>query len=120
MNAFQFGAVTLAAAMVALILAGIFRYPQQKRVLFGLMVVWLTAVVAILVPDVTMNAAAVVGIGRGADLLLYVAVLVALVVLSAIYLRLAALESQITELVRHVAMSEVRRSHPDKSDSGKE
>ena len=68
----------------------------------------------------TRSAADAVGIGRGADLLLYTAVLVALVVLLAIYLRFAAVESQITELVRHVAISEVRRSQPNESDSGKE
>ena len=120
MSAFQIVGVTLAAVMVAVILPGMFRRPQQTRVRLGLIVVWLTAVVAILVPDVTMSAAAAVGIGRGADLLLYIAILVALVVLLAIYLRFSAVESQITELVRYVAISEVRRSQPNESDSGKE
>ena len=120
MSAFQIVALMLATVMVAVILAGMFRQRRGKPVLFSLIVVWLTAVAAILVPEATMSAAATVGIGRGADLLLYVAVLAGLVALFAIYLRFAALESQITELVRHVAITEVRRSQPNDSDSGQE
>ena len=120
MSGFQIAGLMLATVMVAVILAGMFRQRQQTRVRLGLIVVWLTAVVAILVPDLTMSAANAVGIGRGADLLLYVALLAALVALLVIYLRFAALESQITELVRHVAISEARRSQPSESDSGKE
>ncbi len=120
MNAFQIAGLTLAAVMVTVILLGLLRHRQQRRMRLALVFAWLTAVVAILVPDLTMSAAAAVGIGRGADLLLYAAVLVALVVLLVIYLRFAALENQITELVRQLALARVRRSQSNESDSGSE
>ena len=74
--------------------------------------IWLAAAGAILVPDATMRLAHLLGIGRGADLVFYIAILAALVVFFLLYLRLVRLEHHLTELVRHLALADAARRGP--------
>ena len=62
--------------------------------------------IAVAAPDLTVTLARALGIGRGTDLLLYLAVLVMMVGFSATYLRLRDLRREITVLVRHLAIYE--------------
>jgi hypothetical protein len=57
-----------------------------------------------------------VGIGRGADLLLYVTVVTFMLVSVSLYRRLAALERRYVELARQVALRDVH--HQLSSDVG--
>jgi hypothetical protein len=71
--------------------------------------VWLSAAVAIAFPDLVTDLGAVVGIGRGADLVTYLFILAFLGVTFYFYARYMRLQRQLTEVVRHVALREARR-----------
>lgn len=68
--------------------------------------VWLAAGVAVLWPSITEKIANTLNIGRGADLVLYCAVLVMLAGFWAIYIRLRRVRRDVTLLVRHIAIQE--------------
>lgn len=57
-------------------------------------------------PDDLSAIAHLMGVGRGADLLLYIWVVVSFLAIVALMLRLRALREQITTLVRHIALTE--------------
>jgi len=65
------------------------------------------AVLSVLFPDAWNAAAAVVGVGRGTDLLLYGLIVVFLGYMVTTYRRFRHLESQITQLARRLALDEV-------------
>lgn len=71
-------------------------------------VVWLGAAGAILWPSAASRAAQAVGIGRGADLVFYCAVLAMMIGFWMVYIRLRRLRREITLLVRHVALHEAQ------------
>lgn len=72
--------------------------------------VWLAAAGAILRPDLMMGLARKLGIGRGADLVLYGSVCVMLLGFMMTYVRLRRLRREITLVVRHLALKEVQDS----------
>jgi hypothetical protein len=76
--------------------------------------IWLSASVAILKLDLTLLIARFLGIGRGADLVLYFLVITFLIWMFHIYQRFQRLEEQITENVWHIALQNV--VHPQASE----
>jgi hypothetical protein len=70
------------------------------------LVLWLGAATVIAFPDSTMVAARLFGIGRGADLVLYVSIILILYLLFRVYVRLEQLDREITQIVRAVALRE--------------
>jgi hypothetical protein len=75
---------------------------QLDRTLRAL--VWAGAALAIYDPDLTSILANAVGIQRGADLVVYVFILVAVAVAFYLYSSNVRLERQLTEVVRHLAI----------------
>ena len=65
---------------------------------------WAGAAVTIFRPGVTGELAALFGIGRGADLVMYLAVLAGIVVTRYFYSRTRRLENLVTQLVREEAI----------------
>ena len=103
-NAFQVLALAaLAFSFILTLLAGL-RGWISKRAGMVWMTVWVTAGVAILWPQMLSRIARLVGIGRGADLLLYCAVVVMLVGFLMVYVRLRRLRRELTLLVRALAL----------------
>ncbi len=72
-------------------------------------VVWLTAAIAICRPDSVTQVAHWLGIGRGADVVLYVFVLAFLATSFYWYSQHVLVQRQLTEIVRHLALKEARR-----------
>lgn len=70
------------------------------------LVLWLVVLVVFWVPDSTGYLALTLGITRGADLMVYVSVLVIFYLLFKIFMRLNKIEESITKLVRQRALSE--------------
>jgi len=70
------------------------------------LVFWVLAIVAVWVPDFLTHLANLVGIGRGADLVLYVSVVIVFYFIFRIILRLEKIERNITKLTRQKAISE--------------
>jgi hypothetical protein len=68
--------------------------------------IWLSACLFILFPDTLTYFANRLGIGRGADVLLYLLALAFIAVSFLLYTRIVQLQRQITQLVRHLALTQ--------------
>lgn len=82
------------------------QFPLVGRVLpfvclFGIYAAWF--------PDTTSTIAQLVGIGRGADLMLYTWVLASLMLILVLHLKLATQGHRLTELTRAIAIANARR-----------
>lgn len=110
MTAFQWIAVPILALLFVvdlvrvLFLRPMFRSDRLLRAM-----VWLAAAVAIWWPELTVYLANAVGIQRGADLVLYLFVLVFLGAGFYFYSQSVRLERQLTDVVRHVAINEAKK-----------
>ncbi|MFH1890160.1 MAG: DUF2304 family protein [Candidatus Kuenenbacteria bacterium] len=67
---------------------------------FMWLVFWLAVGVAFVIPESLTKLANILGIGRGADLVLYVAVVVVFYLMFRIFIRLENMEKNITKVVR--------------------
>ncbi len=77
------------------------------------MMLCMTAAVATLWPELTGRIADVLGIGRGADLVFYCAVVVMMIGFWVTYMRLRYLRRELTLLVRHLAILQAEENrHP--------
>ena len=104
MTNFQTIALIVAAVLFAATLAAAAARAIGRRAALGWIVLWIAAAVAIARPSLTMSVAHFLGIGRGADLVFYCAILGMLTALFVIYLRFKRLEREITTIVRHLAL----------------
>jgi len=100
--------VCIAALLVASVVA-LIRGWTGRREGFVWLAVCLLAGVAVLWPDSTSVVARALGIGRGADLVFYCAIVVLLFGVWMVYVRLRRLRHEITLLVRHIALLEAER-----------
>ena len=120
MSTFQVLALSfLACLFVGTVVAMVKRVGVHRDNLLWLFL-WVLAGVAIAWPDLTAMVAAVLGIGRGADLVLYCAVVVMMVGFLMVYVRLRRLRRDLTLLVRHLALRDTAAtpgptSRPEKS-----
>jgi hypothetical protein len=71
--------------------------------------VWVGAVIAIVVPGLVQPAAELLGIGREADVVLYLSVLTFTCAAFFLYARCLRLEREITALTRHLAIRDAVR-----------
>ncbi len=69
----------------------------------------LVGVVLVLMPDLSAKIARIVGVGRGADLVLYLALLALAFICLMLYSKIRELESALTDLVRSIAITEARK-----------
>ncbi|MBI5465821.1 MAG: DUF2304 domain-containing protein [Candidatus Kerfeldbacteria bacterium] len=67
---------------------------------------WLGVAVIVLVPEVASYLAAWVGVGRGSDLVVYLALLLVFYLLFKIFIRQEKLARQLTSVVRGLALKE--------------
>lgn len=66
----------------------------------------LSGILMIIDPDLTTNLANLIGVGRGADLLVYFGFTMTFFVALFLYSKLRGLESRLTELVRAIAIKD--------------
>jgi hypothetical protein len=85
------------------------RLPFHIVTVFALLVV---GAVAVVVPDATQRVAEFVGVGRGTDLVTYVAIVAVLFVLLHYYTKFVELQQQVTRLTRELAI--LRAEHEEK------
>ena len=108
MSAFQIAAMSLVGL---LFLGSVFvavRRQASRRVALPWALVWLAAGCAIAWPESTRYIARTLGIGRGADLVLYCFALVTMIGFFMVYVRIRRLESHLTTIVRQLALDERR------------
>ncbi len=72
-------------------------------------VLWLVVLGVALVPQATDRVAAIAGVGRGADLLVYLAVTFLLYAVLRLMARQQKMSEEITELVRSIAIDHPKR-----------
>ncbi|KKW42399.1 MAG: hypothetical protein UY92_C0007G0038 [Candidatus Magasanikbacteria bacterium GW2011_GWA2_56_11] len=71
-------------------------------------VFWLAAAVVVMLPNSTQVIAGYLGIGRGADLVLYVSLTVIFFLLFKLHVKIEAVSRDITRVVRQAALDEVK------------
>ena len=83
----------------------------KKRVLDILLLTFLilAAVVFVMWPDLTQNLAKFLGVGRGADLVFYISILIFWFVVLKLYSRVRSLEQKLTETIRKNAIEKVEK-----------
>lgn len=97
----------------------IYSYKQRgMRAPNGLLwtLVWIGTACIIIFPDATSFVAHLLGIGRGADLIMYASLLLIFYLIFRIHLTLARIEQEITEIVRAIALE--RLTEPTDSGAG--
>lgn len=78
--------------------------------LIGWLAIWLIVAVVFWLPGTTSYLALFFGIGRGVDLAIYIAVLIIFYLIFRLYLKLDKQQSELTKIVRHLALNEKPKS----------
>jgi small membrane protein len=104
MNTFQWIAVGACALLLGLTLLLWKRHILKPLVAVFWALIWISAAALIVAPDLTGLLAQAVGIGRGADLLFYVAILIGSAGFLLLYLKLRRIEHDLTLLSREIAL----------------
>ena len=110
MNVFQGLVLMLFSLLAALTLSAAVRGLTRKRIAVMWLSIWTLGALAIIWPRSTMLVARWLGIGRGADLLLYSSVLLMLVGFFYIYTRFRRMDHAITLLVRQLAIERAQNA----------
>lgn len=115
MNLFQILAITFLGLLLVLMLVGVSKGWLTRREGTTWSTVSVTAAIAILWPSVTGAIARRLGIGRGADLLLYCSVVVMMVGFLMIYVRMRRIRGEMTLLVRQLAIRDAVSTPSDEA-----
>ena len=114
MNGIQ---ILLIGGVVIILLYYVFRLRSAAFDLLALFVFAGLAIFFILFPDYTNIIATKLGVGRGADLLFYLCILLFIFIILKLFARIRRLEKKLTEHVRQTAKSEAQFLDDPKSDS---
>ena len=106
MNLFQILSLVVLIGLTCISIAAAALGKATRREAASWCLLWFLAAATILKPDLTMTLARWLGIGRGADLILYCAVGVMMLGFMMTYNRLCRLRREITLIVRHLALTE--------------
>ena len=91
----------------------LFNYIQSKhRPAIGTFIVLVTALLAfvfVLFPETTNQIAHWLGVGRGADFIFYICILLFWFIINKLVTRIKVLEDQLTELIRKDALRDVKK-----------
>lgn len=106
MNMFQW----IVIAILALILGFTIRTIAKGRIAPGpgllWVALWLGAATTVASPSLTVVAARILGIGRGADFVFYCGLVVMTIGFFRVYVRMRKMDEEITRLVREIALLE--------------
>ena len=112
MSLFQILALPLVAALFVRSVVRLARGGGPRAVVALGAAIWLLAGVAIVRPELTIRVAKVMGIGRGADLVLYFFVIAFLAAFFYFYNTILKIRSDISKVVRHLAIAETVQHMP--------
>jgi len=108
MTVFQLVLIPLCLLFAIRLLVRTWRNELSRRGGTLLVLIWAGAGVLIAIPEIALTVASWVGIGRGSDLVLYLAVLGGVHAMIHLYHRTRQLEVLLTELVRQHAADRAR------------
>ena len=112
MSVFQYVAIAVLGSLTLRELIVSFVRSRGRGMRLARMTVWGTATAAIVNPGLPQWVADLLGIGRGADVVLYLFVLAFLWVSFFLYSCHLRVQRQVTQLARHIAIREAERSEP--------
>ena len=72
--------------------------------------IWVAALIGILLPKTTTKVAEFFGVGRGVDVIVYISLALLFYLVFRIYVMIEDLRHEITEIVRHIALSKTFKS----------
>jgi len=75
------------------------------------LIFWLIVCLVVIFPDITSYAANLVGVGRGVDLVIYLALLLLFYLVFRILVRLDKQEKEITKIVRKIALDDDKKNN---------
>ncbi|PQO25729.1 hypothetical protein C5Y96_23240 [Blastopirellula marina] len=113
MNLFQWAALTFIGCSL---LVEVVRAISSRRLSWTKsfrITIWLGAAICVVTPGIVTRVAQTIGIGRGADVLIYVVTLIFIATTFYFYSRYTRLQRQITDLTRYLAIHEAK--HPETS-----
>lgn len=113
--------VLLLACLAAI---GFFIFLRRNRLPLHIMTVFVllaAGAVAVIDPEVPQRVAELVGVGRGTDLVTYIAIVGVMFVLVHYYSKFVELQAKMTELTRQIAIMKTESQHklPAPPDDGK-
>ncbi|HTN77093.1 MAG TPA: DUF2304 domain-containing protein [Pirellulaceae bacterium] len=117
MTVFQWITISLLSALALSEVVGKLRGRRSGWVWLFRLTLWIAAAVGIADPSLVSRVAGMVGIQRGADLVSYVVALSFLAASFYFYSRYTALQKQLTQIVRHIAIAEAKRGGTDTPDA---
>ncbi len=91
-----------------------FRNAALDKILIAL--IFLAGVSFVLVPDWTTKIAELLGVGRGADLLMYLSIVSFSYIVLVLYSKIKKLETQLSEMVRRQAMEGIQDFSKEQKD----
>jgi hypothetical protein len=118
MTVFQMIAVPLAALLFLRSGVRFVRGDGHRWVAILSMALWLAAGIAIAQPGLTNTVARFFGIGRGADLVSYFIALAFLASVVYFYHKYRKLNSDVTEIIRRLAIQNATKETPEARDDG--
>jgi small membrane protein len=104
MNLFQYITLPITIVLFVWSLVQLVSGRQSRMIALLGCIIWLAASIAILWPDLTIQVAGFLGIGRGADLVLYMLAITYLISMFYVYQRFQRMEKNITQITRHIAI----------------
>jgi small membrane protein len=110
LTTFQLITLPLLAALVVATAIQIGRRRLATRFGVAWIVLWIAAAISIADPNLLVALAHFLGIGRGADLVLYLSILFTFVAFFITYLRFRRVDEQLTKIVRHLAIRDAERN----------
>lgn len=117
LNLFQVIAAVCLLGLTVATVAAVGRSVINRREATFLCLLWIAAGVAVVYPKITVIVARLLGIGRGADLVSYCAIVCMMVGFSMIYVRLRRLRRELTLLVRELAIRDVHVNDAEETGS---
>lgn len=108
MTTFQIAALPLLALMALATAIQIARRRLAPRFGMAWLALWIAAAVSIADPELLVRVAHFLGIGRGADLVLYLSVIFTFAAFFITYLRFRRVDEQLTKIVRHLAIRDAQ------------
>ena len=106
---FQILALAFLALLTIRSVIRLVRGAHPRRAILASIVVYLAAGFTIVRPDITMLLAHALGIGRGADLILYIFAIAFIFSMFYVYNQFAEMRAEITALVRQLAIRDAEK-----------
>jgi hypothetical protein len=105
--------VILTLGLLWCLLYAYLQFQKSRLLSASLALVALAGIYFVLVPERTDQMAHLVGIGRGADLILYCWLVISLIVSVNLQFKILKLQNLITQLARHMALQAAPRASAD-------